>query len=244
MFFTQFSLSPPVLSALSDWLSSVYRAFYQAFIAADRYMLYLQGIGVTLQITLVAILLGTVLGVLTAFMRISSLKPLRFISSVYVEVIRGTPVVVQLLMMYMVIFSAPGTSKHFVACMTFGINSGAYIAEIVRAGINAVDSGQMEAGRSLGLSKTKTMIFIILPQAVKNILPTYTNEFIVLIKETAVVGYIGLEDLTKISSIITSRTYEAFAPLLIIAIIYFCLTRVLSFLFGKMERRLAVSDRG
>ncbi len=228
---------------------SAYEKFYQAFFEADRWRFYLEGVGVTLQITACAILLGTALGVLFALMKLSDAKvlgfrPLRVIASIYIDVIRGTPVMVQLLIMYMVVFTSPNTSKVFVSIMAFGINSGAYVAEIIRAGIMAVDSGQMEAGRSLGLSKFQTMRFIILPQAVKNVLPTYASEFIVLIKETAVVGYIGLQDLTKMSSTITSRTYEAMYPLFIIAAIYLCMTIGLSRLFATMERRLARSDRG
>ena len=223
--------------------------FHQAFIAKDRYLLYFEGLGVTLQITICSILLGTLLGVLFALMRISDvrlglLRPLRFAASVYISVIRGTPMVVQLLVMYMVVFTAPNTSKVLVCIVALGINSGAYVAEIIRAGIQSVEAGQMEAGRSLGLSKAQTMAHIILPQAVKNILPTYCNEFIVLIKETAIVGYIGVQDLTKMSSTITSRTYEAMLPLLIIAAVYFLITMGLSRLFDLMERRLRRSDKG
>ncbi|MDL2232077.1 amino acid ABC transporter permease [Ruminococcaceae bacterium OttesenSCG-928-L11] len=228
---------------------SIFDKFYQAFFASQRYLLYLEGLGITLAITACSIVLGTVLGIVASLMKLSEwkigrLKLPQLIATVYIDVIRGTPVMVQLLIMYMVVFTSPSTSKVFVSIMAFGINSGAYIAEIIRAGIMAVDPGQMEAGRSLGLSKGQTMQHIILPQAVKNILPTYANEFIVLIKETAVVGYIGLQDLTKMSSTITSRTYEAMMPLLIIAAIYLMLTMGLSRLFGWMERRLRRSDRG
>ncbi len=223
--------------------SSFYDKFHQAFIQADRYLLYLQGVQVTLIVAICAILLGTVMGVFLALMKLSKNKILRSVSFIYIDIIRGTPLMVQLLILYLVVFSSPNTSKMFVSIIAFGLNSGAYIAEIIRAGINAVDHGQTEAGRSLGLNKTQTMLYIILPQAVKNILPTYANEFIVLIKETSIVGYIGLEDLTKMSSIITSRTYEAFFPLIIIAIIYYLLTTILSRLFSLMERRLSKSDR-
>ncbi|MDL2295047.1 amino acid ABC transporter permease [Ruminococcaceae bacterium OttesenSCG-928-D13] len=215
---------------------------YQALIANNRYMLYLEGLGVTMLVTVGAIVLGTVLGCVAALLRTAEAKPPRFLAQVYIDVIRGTPVMVQLLIFYMVIFTAPNTSKVLVSIVAFGINSGAYVAEIIRGGIASVDPGQMEAGRSLGLSKGQTMWHVILPQAVKNALPAYANEFIVLIKETAVVGYIGLQDLTKISSTIISRTYEAMAPLLIIAAVYLALTMGLSRLFARMERRLRRDD--
>ncbi|MDL2327235.1 amino acid ABC transporter permease [Ruminococcaceae bacterium OttesenSCG-928-A11] len=217
---------------------------YQALIANGRYMLYLEGLGVTMVVTVGAIVIGTVLGAVAALLRIADAKAPRLLAQVYIDVIRGTPVMVQLLIFYMVIFTAPNTSKVLVSIVAFGINSGAYVAEIIRGGIASVDPGQMEAGRSLGLSKGQTMWNIVLPQAVKNALPAYANEFIVLIKETAVVGYIGLQDLTKMSSTIISRTYEAMAPLLIVAVVYLCLTLGLSRLFARMERRLRRNDPG
>ena len=227
---------------------SAYEKFYQAFLAYDRWKLYLGGVGITLQITVCSILIGTIIGIVFAFMKISQWKvlgihPLRVIASVYIDVIRGTPVMVQLFIMYYVILTSPDTSKMVVSIIAFGINSGAYIAEIIRGGIAAVDQGQMEAGRSLGLSGAQTMLFIILPQALKNALPTYASEFIVLIKETAIVGTVGLEDLTKIGSTVMSRTYEAIYPWLIVAGMYLILTLGLSRLFSYMERRLARSDR-
>ena len=151
--------------------------------------------------------------------------------------------VVQLLIMYNVVLLNVTDNKMVVAVIAFGLNSSAYMAEIYRSGINAVDPGQMEAGRSLGLSKVQTMWSVIFPQALKNCLPTYPSEFIVLVKETAVVGYIALTDLTKVYSAIQSKTYDAFGPLFIIAVAYFCITKVLSIVFSKMERRLRESDR-
>lgn len=224
-----------------------YEKFYQAFFEADRWSFYLEGVSITLQITACSILLGTLLGVVAALMKISEvrvgkIRPLSFIATVYIDFIRGTPVMVQLLIFYMVVFSSPSYSKTFVSVIAFGINSGAYIAEIIRGGILAVDPGQMEAGRSLGLSRAQTMVSVVLPQALKNALPTYASEFIVLIKETAIVGYIGLQDLTKMSSTITSRTYEPMYPLLIIAAIYFVMTFGLSRLFSHLERRMSVGD--
>ncbi|HJB70603.1 MAG TPA: amino acid ABC transporter permease [Candidatus Flavonifractor avistercoris] len=216
---------------------------YQAFIFEDRWRLYLDGLGVTLGITLGAICISTVLGMVLCLMKLSKYKILRWPAQAYIDVIRGIPVVVQLLIMYNVILLDVTDNKMIVAVVAFGLNSSAYMAEIYRSGINAVDPGQMEAGRSLGLSKAQTMWSIIFPQAIKNCLPTYTSEFIVLVKETAVVGYIALTDLTKVYSAIQSKTYDAFGPLLIIAVAYFCITKVLSIIFAQMERRLRQSDR-
>ena len=216
---------------------------YQAFIFEDRWRLYLDGLGVTLGITLGAICISTVLGMVLCLMKLSKYKILRWPAQAYIDIIRGIPVVVQLLIMYNVILLDVTDNKMIVAVVAFGLNSSAYMAEIYRSCINAVDPGQMEAGRSLGLSKAQTMWSIIFPQAIKNCLPTYTSEFIVLVKETAVVGYIALTDLTKVYSAIQSKTYDAFGPLLIIAVAYFCITKVLSIIFAQMERRLRQSDR-
>ena len=216
---------------------------YQAFIFEDRWRLYLDGLGVTLGITLGAICISTVLGMVLCLMKLSKYKILRWPAQAYIDIIRGIPVVVQLLIMYNVILLDVTDNKMIVAVVAFGLNSSAYMAEIYRSGINAVDPGQMEAGRSLGLSKAQTMWSIIFPQAIKNCLPTYTSEFIVLVKETAVVGYIALTDLTKVYSAIQSKTFDAFRPLLIIAVAYFCITKVLSIIFAQMERRLRQSDR-
>ena len=216
---------------------------YQAFIFEDRWRLYLDGLGVTLGITLGAICISTVLGMVLCLMKLSKYKILRWPAQAYIDIIRGIPVVVQLLIMYNVILLDVTDNKMIVAVVAFGLNSSAYMAEIYRSGINAVDPGQMEAGRSLGLSKAQTMWSIIFPQAIKNCLPTYTSEFIVLVRETAVVGYIALTDLTKVYSAIQSKTYDAFGPLLIIAVAYFCITKVLSIIFAQMERRLRQSDR-
>lgn len=232
-----------LISIIAAWLQKVAFDFNQAFFVSDRYLLYVDGLKITVQVTLAAIVMGTVLGILLALMKISGIKIFRFISIVYIDFIRGTPTMVQLLIMYMVVFTSPNTSKMVVAIVAFGCNSAAYIAEIIRSGINSVDMGQHEAGRSLGLSKTRTMAYIIMPQAIRNILPTYANEFIVLVKETAIVGWIGLNDLTKIASTITSRTYEAFFPLIIIALIYLAITTILSRLFAAMERKLNEHDK-
>ena len=216
---------------------------YEAFLYQDRWRLYLDGLGVTVSITLGAICISTVLGMVLCLMKLSKYKILRWPAQAYIDIIRGIPVVVQLLIMYNVVLLIVTDNKMVVAIVAFGLNSSAYMAEIYRSGINAVDPGQMEAGRSLGLTKTQTMWHIIFPQAIKNCLPTYTSEFIVLVKETAVVGYIALTDLTKVYSAIQSKTYDAFGPLLIIAVAYFCITKVLSIIFARMERRLRTSDR-
>ena len=216
---------------------------YQAFIFEDRWRLYLDGLGVTLGITLGAICISTVLGMVLCLMKLSKYKILRWPAQAYIDIIRGIPVVVQLLIMYNVILLDVTDNKMIVAVVAFCLNSSSYMAEIYHPCINAVDPGQMEAGRSLGLSKAQTMWSIIFPQAIKNCLPTYTSEFIVLVKETAVVGYIALTDLTKVYSAIQSKTYDAFGPLLIIAVAYFCITKVLSIIFAQMERRLRQSDR-
>lgn len=229
------------LLADSYW-SNLWFKIYQNLIHENRYMLLLNGLLVTLQVTFFAIIIGTVLGIVLALMKMSKSKVLSSISNFYITVIRGTPMVTQLLIIYFVVFAAMNVSKLFVAIIAFGLNSSAYVAEIIRAGIQAVDRGQTEAGRSLGLSSRQTLFLIVMPQAVKNIFPAYVNEFIVLIKETAIVGYIALEDLTKAGDIIRSRTYEAFIPLLSVAFIYLIITSVLAKLCDIVERRLNRHD--
>ena len=219
----------------------------QNFIEEERYKMIFKGLGTTLLITLFAVLLGILLGFLVATIRSTYSKTgklfiLDRICWIYITVIRGTPMIVQLLIMYYVIF-ASYNSKVVVAILAFGINSGAYVAEIVRSGIMSIDAGQFEAGRSLGFSYAQTMIYIIMPQAFKNILPALANEFIVLLKETSVCGYIGLMDLTRAGDIIRSRTYEAFLPLVAVAIIYLVMVAGLSYLVGLWERRLRASER-
>ena len=223
-------------------------AFFFFFIKEDRWHYIADGLAVTLQITLLAALLGIAIGLIVGIIRTTcekthKLKVLNFFCTVYLAVIRGTPVVVQLLIMYFVIFGNSRIDKVPVAIMAFGINSGAYVAEIFRSGINSVDGGQMEAGRSLGFNYLETMCYIILPQAFKNVLPTLCNEFIALLKETSVAGYIALQDLTKGGDIIRSRTYSAFMPLIAVAIIYLILVMILSHLVGILERRLRRSER-
>ena len=202
-------------------------SFYINFIKDDRWKYLSDGFLVTLEIAFFAVLLGILLGFTVAVIRSThdktgKLRFLNLLCKIYLTVIRGTPVVVQLL----------------VAIVAFGVNSGAYVAEIIRSGIMSIDKGQFEAGRSLGLSYLQTMVYIILPQAFKNVLPALGNEFIVLLKETSVSGYIALQDLTKAGDIIRSQTYTAFMPLIAVAVIYLAVVMLFSFLLGKLERRL------
>ena len=221
-------------------------SYYRAFIAEQRYLMYLDGLKMTLLVSLLAIILGVALGTILALMRMTAERRgkstlLSKIAYVYIDIIRGTPTVTQLLIMYFVVLK--GVDGLIVGTVTFGLNSAAYVAEIIRAGILAVDHGQMEGGRSLGRSYGQTMKDIILPQAVKNILPALGNEFIVLIKETAILGYVSIVDLTKVADFVTSRTYEAFAPLIGTAIIYYLVVKVLTLVLGVVERRLRQSDK-
>ena len=223
--------------------------FYLNFIKDDRWMYMWDGLKITLEVTLFATLLGIVLGFLVAIIRSThdrtgKLKIMNVLCQIYLTVIRGTPAVVQLLIMYFVIFgSVKGISKVLVAVLAFGINSGAYVAEICRAGIMSIDIGQMEAGRSIGFSYGQTMWYIVLPQAFKNVLPALGNEFIVHLKETSISGYIALQDLTKGGDIIRSRTYDAFMPLIGVAIVYLVLVLGFTKLVSMLERRLNQSER-
>lgn len=223
------------------------RSFTKTFIVEGRYKLFITGIKNTITIAFFATIIGIIIGLFVAIIRYSSknnrkLFLLDKICSIYVSVIRGTPVLVQLLIMYYTVFVNIDNTI-IVGIVTFGVNSGAYVAEIARAGIESVDKGQMEAGLSLGLNRRQAMFFIILPQAVKNILPALGNEFIALLKETSVVGSIPLIDLTKAGDIVRSRTYEAFFPLYSVAVCYLILVLGLGALQKKLERRLSYSDR-
>ena len=228
---------------MPEFLVNFGNDIYRNLIYADRWKMILNGLLVTLEITAAAILIGTVLGIIACLMKMSKHKFLSIPAKIYITVIRGTPMMIQLLITYNIIFAPfKSVDKMVIAIIAFGLNSGAYIAEIFRSGIMSVDKGQIEAGRSLGLKNWQTMTSIVLPQALKNCLPTYVSEFIVLIKETSIVGYIALEDLTKASDIIQSRTYSPFVPLITAALVYLTMTLVLSWLFGKLERRLRESD--
>ena len=229
-----------------DWLNHIWEKIDAAFLAEDRWMLYVKGLGVTMEVAVTAGIIGIILGTIVAFMKLSTTKrgkPTIFthIANIYIDLIRGTPSVLQLLIRWFGVF-ASCKNGILVACLTFGINSGAYVAEIVRAGILAVDKGQTEAGRSLGLSRFQTMRYIVIPQAFKNVLPPLGNEFIVLIKETAIVGYVSLSDLTRVANQMSSRLYDAFTPLIGSAIVYFIIIKILTILLAKLERRLRKSD--
>ena len=228
-------------------MKSFAESFYQNFIEKDRYQYILDGVKNTLIMTFLAVLIGILIGFIIAVIRSTCdntgrLKVLNALAHVYLTVIRGTPVVLQLLITYFVIFASVNVSKRFVAVIAFGINSGAYVAEIIRSGINSVDTGQFEAGRSLGFSYYQTMVYFILPQAFKNVLPALGNEFIVLLKETSVAGYIAMQDLTKGADIIRSQTYSAFMSLLMAAGIYLVLVIIFDYLVKRLERRLRNSD--
>ena len=205
-------------------------------------MLLVEGLGVTIKVSLLAILVGIVIGVLVALCNVSRLKLLRFVGGVYTDIIRGTPSVTQLMFIYFVVFASVHWEKWIIAAIAFGINSGAYVSEIIRAGILSVDHGQTEAGRSLGLNAYQTMSRIVIPQAVKNIFPALCNEFIVLIKETAIVGYVGLMDIQKAGDFIKSATYKPVMPLLGTAIIYYVLIKILTLALRQVEKRLRRSD--
>ena len=229
-------------------LASIKEDFYLNFIKDDRYLWLLDGLKTTLIITVCALIIGLIIGFLVAIIRSAhdksgSFKVLNAICRVYLTVIRGTPTMIQLLIMNFVIFGAVSINKIIVGGLAFGINSGAYVAEIVRSGIMSIDQGQTEAGRSLGLNFAQTMRLIIIPQAFKNVLPALVNEFIVLIKETSIIGYIGMMDLTKGGDIIRSNTYEAFIPLIAVALIYLVIVMLLSHGVSKLERRLRSNER-
>lgn len=216
--------------------------FYRCFIKEDRYKLLISGIGVTLRVSLIAVLLGVFIGFFVAISKLSKKKLLKAIATVYTDVIRGTPAVTQLMLIYFVVFATVQIPKWLIAAIAFGINSGAYVSEIIRAGIQSIDKGQTEAGRSLGLNAKQTMTRIILPQALKNVFPALCNEFIVLIKETAIVGYVGLMDIQKAGDFIKSATFSAFMPLIATAIIYYVIVKILTIGLGFIEEALRKSE--
>ena len=241
---------------MSAFWEDISSQFYRAFIHDDRWRFIVEGLGNTLLITFFALIMGTVLGIVIAITRTSWDRtsvsmhsgPAKFvfgffnwICKVYLTVIRGTPVMIQLMIIFFIILTS--TNKILVAIIAFGINSGAYVAEIMRSGIQAVDPGQFEAGRSLGFNYIKTMWFIILPQAFKNILPALCNEFIVLFKETAIAGVVGVTDLTRAANIIRGVTFQSLFPLLAAALIYLLFVMLFTMLVGKLERRLRNSER-
>ena len=245
---------------MSEWFSAKIQEilfdFNQSFIEDDRWLYIVKGLRVTITVAICALILGVIIGIIVAVIRSAHdqkrgkknnfsslvLGILDFLCRIYLTVIRGTPMMVQLLIMYFVIFTST-TNTELVAILAFGINSGAYVAEIIRGGIMSIDAGQMEAGRSLGLNYVKTMRFIIVPQAIKNILPALGNEMITLLKDTSLVTVIGLKDMVKGALIIQGRTYQAFMPLVVVAIIYLVLVIILSKILSMFERRMRESDR-
>ena len=231
----------------------IFVKFYQAFLYEDRWLQYIEGVGTTLLVTAIALAIGVILGAAVALVRVTHdqqhprhrnpvLGLVNAVLEVYVTVIRGTPMMVQLLIMSMVIFSS-SRNYTMVGALTLGINSGAYVSEIIRGGLMAVDPGQMEAGRSLGLNYLTTMVLIVIPQAIRSILPALGNEFIILLKDTSLITTIGGKELLYAAQGVMNRTYEAMFPLLGTAAIYLVLVMIFSWLLGKLERRLAQSDR-
>jgi len=247
------------LAVTPQWLINLKDDFTLNFIDGGRWKWLLEGLGNTLVITLFALLMGLAIGIVIAAVRSTYdknreamkmrkgigyylLKVFNTICNLYLTVIRGTPVVVQLLIMYFVVFASSRNSQ-MVAIIAFGINSGAYVAEILRGGIMSIDNGQFEAGRSLGFNYVQTMYYIVIPQVFKNVLPTLCNEFIVLLKETSVAGYVGIVDLTKAGDLIRGRTFSAFMPLIAVALIYLAMVVILTSLVGVLERRLRKNER-
>lgn len=241
---------------MTEWWNDLVAKFVLDFVEKERWRYITNGVVVTLQVTAASLLMGLVIGILVAIVRTSHdqigkknlhgfsgflLRFLNTICSIYLTVIRGTPMMVQLMIMYFVIL-ASSTNKFLVAFLSFGINSGAYIAEIMRSGIMSIDKGQMEAGRSLGLGYAKTMQKIIMPQAIKNVLPALVNEMITLLKETSICGTIGLNELTRGGDIIRGVTYDAMLPLLAVAAIYLAIVMFFTWIMGLLERRLRESD--
>lgn len=230
---------------MNEFLTNLYDMFYEAVIAENRWVMYVKGLGLTVLIAAVACMIGIAIGLLVATVKVYAvgtknpvLKFFNGVCELYTTVIRGTPLNIQLLILWLVVF----TSGLPAAFFGFGLNSGAYVSEIFRGGINSIDKGQMEAGRSLGLSKNKTMWLIVVPQAVKNIMPSLFNEFIVLIKETSIAAYIAVNELTQVSNTVRSRTYNSF-PLFIAAACYLTMTMGLTVVQKRIEKRYARSDR-
>ena len=234
------------MTGIQAWVVNFKDDFYSCFIREERYKLLVSGVGVTIKVSILAVLIGIMIGMLIAMCNLSKRKPLKIFGGVYTDVIRGTPSVTQLMIIYFVVFGAwlsmVDLDKWVIAAIAFGINSGAYVSEIIRAGILSVDHGQTEAGRSLGLNAYQTMSRIVIPQAVKNIFPALCNEFIVLIKETAIVGYVGLMDIQKAGDFIKSATFIAFMPLIGTAVIYYVLIKILTLALRQLEKRMRRSD--
>lgn len=228
-------------------MENLHHQFNRYFVDNGATEWWLTGLKTTLLVTVLALCIGVVLGLLIALIRSTheqtgKLKLLNIVARVYLTIIRGTPSMIQILFFYSVIFATVNLNNIVIGGIAFGINSGAYVAEIFRSGIMSVDKGQTEAGRNLGLNSAQTMRLIIIPQAFKNVLPALINEMIVLLKETAIIGYIGTIDITKAATLVQSRTYDALVPLLSAAIFYLILVMILTYFMGKLERRLRKSD--
>ena len=228
-------------------MENLHHQFNRYFVDNGATEWWLTGLKTTLLVTVIALCIGVVLGLLIALIRSTheqtgKLKLLNIVARVYLTIIRGTPSMIQILFFYSVIFATVNLNNIVIGGIAFGINSGAYVAEIFRSGIMSVDKGQTEAGRSLGLNSAQTMRLIIIPQAFKNVLPALINEMIVLLKETSIIGYIGMTDITKAATLVQSRTYDALVPLLSAAIFYLILVMILTYFMGKLERRLRKSD--
>ena len=231
------------MEAAGPMIGSIIDDFERDFLQADRYQYILEGLRVTIEVTLIGLVIGLLLGVLigaiTSLHQINGKLTLpNTVCRLYVTVIRGTPTTIQLLIIYFFVFASIALGQVIIAGIAFGLNSAAYIAEIIRAGINSVPKGQFEASNSLGLPTNVTMTSVILPQAFRNILPALCNEGITLLKETSICGYIGLMDLTRAGNIIRAQTFDAFLPLVIVALIYLAVVLVLSYLVRRLERRL------
>ena len=235
-----------IFTAIGQFFTNWGAKLASTFLEDNRYMMLVEGLGNTAVITLGALCIGVVIGALVAIIKYCgegsrAMKPLCVLCDVYTTVIRGIPVVVLLLIFYFVIMqSANGIT---VGIVTFGINSGAYMAELMRSGIGAVDAGQMEAGRSLGMSRLQTTVHVILPQAMKNILPAIGNEMIALLKETAVAGYVAVQDLTRAGNLIRNNTFDAFNPLMVVALTYLAIVVALTRLLAVLEKQLRKGDR-
>ncbi len=225
------------------WVVDLLNRLNSTFVVDGRWQWFVSGLGYTLLISLFSVLLGLVIGILMALMRLSKSKILRAVSGIYIDIIRGTPTMVQLLIIYFVIFANVHIDKWVVGFIAFGINSGAYIAEIVRGGILSENIAQTEAGRSLGMTHKQTMASIVMPQAMKNILPALGNEFVVLIKETAVIGMIANIDLVGAARKVQSLTYDYLIPLLSIAVIYYVVIKIISTLLSKVEKGMRKADK-
>jgi len=248
MFLFQFNFISNISIWFSNFFTDLKEDFILNFIDDDRWIYLVKGVLTTIEVSFLSVIVGIILGFIVAVIRSTNdqtgkFKISNWFCKLYLTLFRGTPVVIQILIIYFVIFSSVNINKVIVAVIAFGLNSGAYVAEIIRSGIMSIDYGQVEAGRSLGFSYGKTMWLIVLPQAFKNVLPALGNEFIVLLKETSISGYIGLEDLTKGGDIIRSVTYSPFMPYIAVALIYLVIVIGFTKLVGILERRLRESDK-